>query len=258
MKMERIVSRADLAGNESAASTSVSPQPEEIENTRNLSDLEFVYQHKKIEGNEFPDAEADEELDFRLFAAPKTGSQAAIDPGQKIRLRSPSIDPANAGFVQPRRPESYYFAAPPTGKQERELEAVALTGNEMVALSQTYRPGCSYSWKVLHLPPSGLSKELQLDIPSGLSRLVGDADSKKRTRPGKKYRIKIRKKLAAKSAAADARKAAAEAKEIAEQEKRTRRNREKKVKKKAKEKAKKVGETNDENVVLDPPATPTD
>lgn len=150
--------------------------------------------------------------------------------------------------MRPHRSQSYYFADPVTSVDKRKLEIAALTGNQVLARSNSSWPGSAYTWKVLHLPPSGLTKDLKAQTSSQVrfAGLLGDKQEKKRTRPGKKYRIKLRKRSAASAAKKDAKKAAAEAKEAAEREKRTRRNREKKVKRKAKEKAKKEGVEDDD------------
>lgn len=237
--MEHIVSRADLAGTES--SPSASPEPEILKKFKG----QFDFVASKTDAGD--DAELgvdgyDDGLEFQLFAAPKAGgdtkSTAAGDT-HKIRLHSPSIDPDRIGFVRPERNQSYYFTRPATEEEKQELEIAALTGDQVLSHSKSPRPGSECAWKVLHLPPTGLSKDLQTAECAAFAALTGNEQRKKRTRPGKKYRIKLRKKSAAKQAQKDAKKMADEAKEVEEREKRTRRNREKKVKRKAKEKAKK-------------------
>lgn len=252
--MEHVVSRADLARSQSSPSTS--PEPDALERFRDLGQFDFVAsQPRKYEDEAAQQDEEDEGLDFQLFAAPKTGGEAkTAKPGEthKIRLRSPSLDPEKVGFVRPHRDQSYYFADTLSEAEKQRLEGAALTGSQILARATSSWPGSTYDWKVLALPPSGLSKHLRLQQRSCLPRLTGDdAPLKKRTRPGKKYRIKIRRKAEAAKAKKHAKEVADEAKEAAEREKRTRRNREKKVKRKAKEKAKKVGGDGEEDGVVD-------
>lgn len=246
--MEHIVSRADVAGAES--SPSPSPEPDILERFRELGEFDFVTPKTPGDCDEAANDDGDDGLQFQLFAAPKAGGNLKAEQAgeaPKIRLRSPSLDPERVGFVRPHRNQNYYFTRPATAVEKQQFKLAALTSDQVISLANSPRPGSAYAWKVLHLPPSGLAKDLR-SLPPSFAGVVGDAESKKRTRPGKKYRNKLRNKSAAKQAQKDAKKAAGEAKEAAEREKRTRRNREKKVKKKAKEKAKKEGKGGDEDV----------
>jgi hypothetical protein len=190
----------------------------------------------------------DEEMMFQLFAPSKsttatvhTESQPAA---QKIRIRSPSLDPATIGFSQPHRPINFHLAEPLSEKARAEIEASALSGKQVLQLSALPHPGCAYEWKVLHIPASQVSRAARLaaaqQTPEGFSRLSKFEAPAKRRRAGKKLRIKIRSKAEAAKVKQQAALQAKDAKEEAEKEKRTRRNREKKVKRKAKEKAKKA------------------
>lgn len=241
--MEHVVSRADLAGTES--SPSPSPDLDAIERFRGLVEFDFITSSASNDRSAAPVEDKDDDgLDFQLFAAPKTGGNAkASETGEphKIRLSSPLLNSDRFGFVRPHRCQGYYFAEVPSSEEKCKLEIAALEGEQVLARSKSPWPGSAYAWKVLHLPPSGVSKDLRPPDLAKLPRLTGAQETKKRTRPGKKCRLKIRKKSAASQAQKNVKKAAAETKEAAEREKRTRRNREKKVKKKAKEKAKKQG-----------------
>ena len=247
--MECIVSRADLAGSNEETSPEESPEPDVLEKFKNLADFDFV----RSKTNQVNDVggienggEEDEGLEFQLFAAPaKAGGSGekttTEDDNQthRIRLRSPSLDPERVGFVRPHRSQAYYFARPLNEAEKRELQSVAVTAEQVLAHSRAPWPGSACGWKVLHLPPSGLSKDLKSTPPSKFVGLLADEQTKKRTRPGKKYRVRLRKRLAATEAKKESKRAADEAREATEREKRTRRNREKKVKRKAKEKGKK-------------------
>ena len=251
--MEHVVSRADLARTES--SPSPSPEPDVLERFRGLDELEFAPSKATSADNDvtMTGNEHDEGLEFQLFAAPKKsgGDLKAYAPAEthRIRLRSPSLDPEKVGFVRPHRYQGYYFARELTAEEKNQMENAAVTGRQVLSHATSPWPGTAYPWKILHLPSSRSAKALpsQLHIP----RLGDPSPAKKRTRPGKKYRIKIRKKAAAALEKKEERKAQEEKREAEEREKRTRRNREKKVKRKAKEKAKKAdgakgGEEGDE------------
>lgn len=242
--MERPILRSELR---SASPTPSPPSDDEaLERLRNLNTLQFATQD--VQMNDAPQetaaADEDEELAFQLFAPSKsittTAQPEAEQSVQKIRIRSPSIDLADAGFLRPGRPHSYYFAEPANGEEKAALVASALSGEQILKLSTLPRPGSAYNWKVLHIPSSQLSRAARLQAPAGFSKLGQIEVPAKRRRAGKKLRIKMRTKAAASKAKQEAAQKAKEAKDEADKEKRTRRNREKKVKRKAKEKAKKA------------------
>ncbi|KAK3696304.1 hypothetical protein LTR37_018040 [Vermiconidia calcicola] len=240
--MQRIVGRAELRSE--GTSPSSSPDPGAVEELRTMTEFNItdpIGNTQNAEDSQGLEPQ-DEEIDFRLFAFP-TQAVTAGDTGKtnRIRLRSPSIDNTRAGFVKPGRASSYYFSGALSVPDQKCLEEAAVTGDQVLMLSRLPRPGCSYSWKVLHLPAASQDKTMRQSHPSGFSALVDGAVSTKRKRAGKKYRIKLRIKHRQLQAQQEARKAEAEAKDIAEREKRTRRNREKKVKKRLRDKAKKGG-----------------
>lgn len=259
--MERSITRSELR------SDSRSPSPpsddEALERLRNLDTLQFATKdvHMQDAAAEPAVEDEDEEMMFQLFAPSKSTTatvQTESQPAaQKIRIRSPSLDPATFGFTQPGRPSSYYLAGPLSEKAKAEVEASALSGKQILELSTLPRPGCAYEWKVLHIPAAQVSRAARIaaaqQIPEGFSRLGKFEAPTKRRRAGKKLRIKIRSKAEAAKAKQQAALQAKDAKEEAEKEKRTRRNREKKVKRKAKEKAKKAegGEGGDDAAEVD-------
>ena len=246
--MERSVTRSELR------SGSRSPSPpsddEALERLRNLTTLQFAT--KDVSMDDAPAVAAtedeDEEMMFQLFAPSKpttaTAQTEQQPAAQKIRIRSPSLDPATIGFIHPRRPQSFYLAEPLSEKAKAEIEASAISGKQVLELSTLPQPGCAYEWKVLYVPASQVSRAARIaaaeQAPAGFSRLGKFEAPAKRRRAGKKLRIKIRSKAQAAKAKEQAALQAKDAKEEAEKEKRTRRNREKKVKRKAKEKAKKA------------------
>jgi len=246
--MERSITRSELR------SGSRSPSPpsddEALEKLRNLNTLQFATKDVLMGYTPADPAveDEDEEMMFQLFAPPKsTATTAQSEPqpaAQKIRIRSPSLDPTTIGFLQPARSKSHYLAEPLNDKARAEIEAAAISGQQILELSTLPQPGCAYEWKVLHIPASQVSRAARIaaaeQTPAGFSRLSKFEAPAKRRRAGKKLRIKIRSKAEAAKAKQQAALQAKDAKEEAEKEKRTRRNREKKVKRKAKEKAKKA------------------
>lgn len=246
--MERPITRSELR------SESRSPSPpsddEALQRLRNLSTLQFAT--KDVPMDDAPAEPAaqdeDEEMMFNLFAPTKstaTAAQTESQPAaQKIRLRSPSLDPATIGFMRSERSKSYYLAEPLSEEARSAIEASALSGKQILEMSQIPQPGCAYDWRVLHIPASYVSRAARIaaaqQTAAGFSKLGQIEEPKKRRRAGKKLRIKIRSKAAVAKAKQEAAAQAKAAKEESEKEKRTRRNREKKVKRKAKEKAKKA------------------
>lgn len=241
--MERPVLRSELR------SVSASPSPpsddEALQRLRNLNSLQFNTEDVQMDDAsvEPTQVDEDEEMMFRLFAPSKPAATDAQQPEQptvqKIRVRSPSVDPTQVGFLKPSRPQSYYFAETASGQDKAAFNASAISAEQILKLSTIPRPGSAYNWKVLHMSADQLSRAARLQT-EGFAKLGRLEAPSKRRRAGKKLRIKMRTKAAATKAKQEAAQKAKEAKDEAEKEKRTRRNREKKVKRKAKEKAKKT------------------
>ncbi|GAB1740462.1 hypothetical protein NU219Hw_g5567t1 [Hortaea werneckii] len=232
--MQHAVSRADLRSPQS--SPGLEADPDAVAKLRNLRTIQYDNETGDIgpAALKQDDDLYDDELDFQLFAPTNVTGAAA----QKIRLKSPT-PPAEAGLIHPNRHSSYYFAGHPDTLKAAQYQATALSGDKVVEMSKKSWPGAAYSWKVLHLPPSGESRSAKTSNQDCFRRLITRHDEpKKRSRKGKKARIMLRAKLLAS-------RTAAETKEAEEREKRTRRNREKKVKKKLKEKAKKEAGNDD-------------
>ncbi|MCJ1420949.1 hypothetical protein MMC32_007309 [Xylographa parallela] len=182
--------------------------------------------------------EEEEAYEFRLFARPVIeffSVEGEPTKASRIILRSPSPVIGEPGFVQPRRPDSYYFTNKATVEEESRYESAALSGEAVRAEQSRRRPGCELAWRVMtiKLPSIGSSK---------LSIVRSDVQAAKK-RAGKKRRIVLRKRLVLEQAKKAALSMSKVEREAAEREKRTRRNREKKVKKKVKEKLKKAAST---------------
>ena len=233
--MQHAVSRADLRSPQS--SPDLEANPDAVAKLRNLRTFQYETETEDFApvASQQNDNSTDDELDFQLFAP----TNVAGDAAQKIRLKSPT-PPAEAGLIHPNRHSSYYFAGQPDALKAAQYQATALSGDKVVEMSRNSWPGAAYSWKVLHLPPSGESRSAKTSNQDCFGRLIGrNFEPRKRSRKGKKARIMLRAKLLASRTAAETR-------EVEEREKRTKRNREKKVKKKLKEKAKKEAGNEDD------------
>ncbi len=81
------------------------------------------------------------EYDFRLFSKPSAGpgksgvAESASSVAAKIRLQSPQIEDREPGFVVPRRPRSFYFAASAEGEERTRFVTASLTGEQVRQLS---------------------------------------------------------------------------------------------------------------------------
>ncbi|THC90968.1 hypothetical protein EYZ11_009576 [Aspergillus tanneri] len=205
------------------------------------------------------DEEEEQEFEFRLFSAPaKTqkhdasqaqtqatsskgtnGDQTHVTQKLRIRLRSPTPGVGgieDGGFVNPFRGWGYYFSTPTlfgTGGNEdpqlavkrKQFADVAVSGHDMLTRATVSWPGCHLPWRVVRL------KRQHTKLPRGSedTTIVAsnvesqDRSPKSRTKPGKKRRLQLRKRV----------KAAEQANET-EAEKRNRKNRERKIKRRQK------------------------
>ncbi|KAK8191056.1 hypothetical protein IWZ00DRAFT_267256 [Phyllosticta capitalensis] len=192
-------------------------------------------------------ASEDEELEFRLFAAPAgnaaTDGAAAASAPQKIRIKSPDLESGDGGFINPERPRSYYFSGEPNEELRLQLDAAAVTGDQVMSWALQKWPGCALPWKVKTTALDRKAREA-LGISGGN---MTEPATEKRKRKGKKARIATRTKLKAKAEAKEAQAKEKEEKELAERVKRAKRNREKKLKKRQRNKLKRAaaGEQDD-------------
>ncbi|KAF2478587.1 hypothetical protein BDY17DRAFT_328123 [Neohortaea acidophila] len=238
MEMQRVISRSELVS--VSGSEDSSPEPTAAESLKTLdafnsTDFTTTTIAADVTANPANESE-DDELDFRLFSAgAKRQAESGREPTavHKIRLRSPSVDSGKAGFIQPERNSDYYFTSPINNVEKQNIILAAVTGKQVQERAKQPWPGSAYPWKVLHLSSTHLHKSMRRPIPAVFSKVVDDSSPKKRTRPGKKYRIRVRAKKAASEAAVAS-------KELAERENRARKNREKKLKKRARDKVKKA------------------
>ena len=240
LDMEQVVARDALR-----ASESPSPPSSAVEIPAELTLIpELDFKTPEYEPNAHPAlaGEDESELDFRLFRTLETGKgPTAGGDVHKVRVRSPSADEARLGKVLYSRKLEHYFTGRPTEQERQQFHDAAQSGASIRSLSKSAWPGCALSSKVVHLSSSQLSPSLrtELGVPAESTPSATSPVPAKRTRPGKKYRLKIRKKHQKLIAQEETRNAAQSEKEAAEREKRTRKNRERKAKRKKKENEKK-------------------
>ena len=82
------------------------------------------------------DLEEQDAYEFRLFAKPAAGPHSGdIVPTKATRivLRSPSPVIDSPGFIQPRRPDSYYFTTEATAENKSRYDIAALSGEAVRA-----------------------------------------------------------------------------------------------------------------------------
>ncbi|KAL8797843.1 MAG: hypothetical protein Q9195_000195 [Heterodermia aff. obscurata] len=187
-------------------------------------DIDFKNLESQSRDVEQAESKNAEEYEFQLFSKPKQPTQSLTR--NKVLLRSPSPPSASPGFINVRRPDTYYF----TGQLKKELQAqyqeAAISSLQLLQALDPSWPGSELPWRVIVIKATDAKKAIAA-LP-----LVERSNVKKK-RCGKKRRIAIRKKTAGKAEKERLAKMSQADKEAAEKEKRTRRNREKKVKKRS-------------------------
>lgn len=191
----------------------------------------------------------EEEFEFRLFS---TAAGAASAPAKVVLSASDDEDAArgDGAFVQPVRPQSYYFAGEATPEQQERYRWAAVTAEDIAAGASKRAWGLERPWRVVKISLSSRKPSSRTaGLVAGVKTVSEDAaeDEPKRKRPGKKRRIAVRMKARAeeeKREAARAKREAEEKSRISKEEhlleKKKRLNREKKLKRRAKEKEKKL------------------
>jgi hypothetical protein len=222
------VSRAQLR----SSSPESSPDAEAVEELKARLDNLIGLPSDNVQFQEFASSMVENATDvvedehaFRLFSSGEP---------QSIRVQSPSTDGDDADFTFAPRPLSYYFIAHDQSRRAQEYLECSVSGEDIIKLSQIPRPGLQLPWKMIHAEPGpslleGLKSLKPTTIPN-----------KKKCRPGKKYRIALRKRATAKQALEEQLKKAALEKEAHLREKKTKENRKKQLKKRAKDRAKKA------------------
>ncbi|KAI5272323.1 hypothetical protein E4T47_04371 [Aureobasidium subglaciale] len=236
------VSRSDLNGSPQSSRAS-SPDLDTLERLGANLQFEIVDRAPQILETIENQEDEEEEVEFQLFAPtkPNTDASAPAPVPQKIRIRTPSEDIREPGIIGTGRPLSYYHTGEVDSIRANEYEIAAVTGADVLAMSKQPCPGCAYPWKVVNIPASQVKAALAAEASQNpvAEAFLPDVP-KKRTRMGKKDRIKKRAKMAALKAKKEEESKSKEEKERLDREKRARRNREKKFKKRARDKAKKA------------------
>ncbi|KAJ9641993.1 hypothetical protein H2199_005208 [Coniosporium tulheliwenetii] len=209
------IRRAELYSRQSSPRSSPDPALTELLRSRVQQDFDTIEHPIQVQNNGENCEQSEDELEFRLFAAPPTVATSGL---QRIRLRSPP----------------YYFTGELSQAELELLESVAVSGDDVIKRSRSPWPGSTYAWKVTVVSATGKVRR------NTAEEVQPDKAVSKRKRIGKKHRIALRKKAQAEAEKKAAATRTAAEREATEREKRTRRNRGKKVKKKEKEKAKKT------------------
>ncbi|GAB7340894.1 hypothetical protein MBLNU457_7248t1 [Dothideomycetes sp. NU457] len=233
------VRRSELQAGDSSRESSIDLEATErlrsgdffATDTVDKRDASTVQESAEVDDEELED----EEVAFRLFAPTK--ADGARQDAQVIRLRSPTAEERDPGFISSRRSNTYYFTGSPSTQLQQEYNIAAVTGDDVRLQAKARWPGSAYPWRTITIPTSQ-AKQVLVNA-NRFAKLVPQDEVKKRTRLGKNGRIKKRQKMAVRAAKKADEAKAKEEKELAEREKRARRNREKKFKKRARDKAKK-------------------
>lgn len=228
--MERTVNRLDLRS--ASPSLSIRSDDAATQRLKDLSNIEFIAECRTSARQCETRSDA-ESLEFRLFST--TGPTLQSAGAQVVRIRSPSADPAAAGFVQADRSRSYYFTPLPNEEEQRRFKQAALSIAQVKAMSVTPWPGSTYEWKLQHFNRSGQPVTPNQAMPTSASTITA-VNSSKHCKLSKAARIRQRVSMVK----LKAERRIAETTKVAEREKKAKRNREKKLKKKAREKAKKA------------------
>jgi hypothetical protein len=131
--------------------------------------------------------QSDDGLEFRLFASgPSTTA--------KIRVKSPDVSQQIFGFRVPERPRGFYFKDTPTVEEAAILEGSAISGAQILELSKTSWPGCFLPWRIQWVTPNGGKVLKRPLLGHGTKELVEPTTRSRRTKPGKKTRVAMRKK----------------------------------------------------------------
>ncbi|KAI1262481.1 hypothetical protein F5Y18DRAFT_397331 [Xylariaceae sp. FL1019] len=175
--------------------------------------------------------EVDEEntFTFRLFRDE--------DPSHTVVLTNDDVPSGPGSFIHPKRPTSYYLAAPLSPKSALQHRSVAVTPEYLIQDALSPRWGLEKPWRVLHIPAS------QSLTPTPRPESELEKTPRKKTRPGKKHRILQRTKQKAQREREEKAKLQAADKELHLQEKKKRLNRERKLKRRQKEREKKRSAT---------------
>ncbi|KAL9113897.1 MAG: hypothetical protein Q9227_002031 [Pyrenula ochraceoflavens] len=233
------VKREDLRDRSSSPSEASSPQgTDSVTYTEALKHRYGEAVHipiaETVDANAASTVEDDAEatsLEFRLFSGrAKHASSTPVKEQTsvaRINIRSPTPTAGGGGgFVNPHRPRSYYFTPSIDGCEKRqEYQVAAIDGRDLcLRAKSTNWPGMHLPFRLIKLPPSSsVAPALKLGDSSTSAHV-----QRRRSRPGKKRRIAMRKRATVQSAKIEE-----------ERMKKTQKNSRKKAKKRERDKARK-------------------
>ncbi|AEO62659.1 8219fa1a-9cb8-4db2-8826-d286493f0173 [Thermothielavioides terrestris] len=194
-----------------------------------------------------PKAAAKPEFEFRLFSTSAPSQKVVLVPDdEEFKYDGPAIS---------QRPLSHYIRGELTPREREQFRFAAVTAHDVRAWAQQRAWGLEVPWRVTKLTVTavggkgatgpaaaapaaadGLLRQQSIEGSQGMEK----TKTKKKTRPGKKSRIVLRKRKKAKEEAAAALEKQRMSKEEHLREKKKRLNREKKLKRRRKEKEKKL------------------
>jgi hypothetical protein len=194
--------------------------------------MKDAYTVEEVEHKKPVADEQAEDVEFRLFARRTTdGNADTSHVGMRIRIKSPLRDSEELGLARS-RPRSHYFKDSPSPEARAQLQAVAVTGEQVLARAKQACPIMQYPWQ------APITEQSCQKVEQWLKGVM--IPDRKRTRKGKKARIATRKKHAKALEQARMAKIAAEDKELAECMKKAKKNRDKKLRQREKKKAKRA------------------
>lgn len=158
---------------------------------------------------------------------------------QYIRLSPPPTSSSTGLHAKtypiPTRPLSYYITDPSSSSKLAEYASAALTGDFILnTLSKQPWPGMLYPWRITHISSSALPTTTRITSTHNTIHTTLPETKRKRTRLGKKSRIKIRIRHELKKRKQEEKNKEEEAREAHLREKKTRVNRLKQLKKREK------------------------
>ena len=94
------------------------------------SDNSEVHDEEIVRSEPAPEPE---DYEFRLFSKPAPGFTNSDDAPTRIKIKSPTPTSGEPGFIQPRRPDSYYFRDYLDDEEATRFRAAAVSGEDVLA-----------------------------------------------------------------------------------------------------------------------------
>ena len=96
----------------------------EITSSNDLAQVDLPHEDAKTQEDE-------EAFEFPLFSKSKS-DPSATNVHSRVVIRSPTPISSEPGFVQPKRPDSYYFTFGPSREQRKQYDLVAVNGEDVL------------------------------------------------------------------------------------------------------------------------------